>query len=280
MESPKPSEKRRSRGFKPIVYALSIAVGLMITVYGVSTGLRGFDLRLLLLAALDIAVAPMAFFYTMTYRRIRLIDDMLPVLLDDLADLQDAGLNFIQAFEVCSSRNYGPLTKPLKKAVVLLSWGVEFESAMKKFAEEAGTENVRIVSAILSAAIRVGGDIKPVFRSLASFIREVESLNRERSSRVRPYIMIIYTTVFILLFTMWLIYTQFIASTGLPIPLGATAKTIMSVETYRTIAIDLAAFESVFSGLIAGKLEGTVKLGFKHILILLTVAIVFMALLF
>jgi len=265
---------------KPIIYGLSVAVGLAIAVYGVSVGLRGFDLRLLLLAALDVAVAPIAVFYTMIYRRNRLIDDMLPVLLDDLADLQDAGLNFIQAFEVCSSRRYGPLTKPLKKAVVLLSWGVEFEKAMKKFAEEAGTENVRMVSAILSAAVRVGGEVKPVFRSLASFIREVESLNKERGSRVRPYIMIIYTTVFILLFTMWLIYTQFIVSVGLTIPLGATVKNPIGAETYRTIAIDLAAFESVFSGLIAGKLEGTVKLGFKHVLILLTVSIVFMALLF
>lgn len=79
---------------------------------------------------------------------------------------------------------------------------------------------------------------------------------------------------------MWLIYTQFIVSVGLTIPLGTTVKNPIGAETYRTIAIDLAAFESVFSGLIAGKLEGTVKLGFKHVLILLTVSIVFMALLF
>lgn len=265
---------------KPIVYGLSLAAGSAVAAYGVLAGLGGFELRLLILVALDVAVAPMAAFYTLTYRKARLIDDMLPVLLDDLADLQDAGLNFIQAFDVCSSRRYGPLTRPLRKAFVLLSWGVEFEKAMKRFAEEAGTENVKMVTAILSAAVRMGGEVKPVFRSLASFIREVESLNKERRSRVRPYIMIIYTTVFILLFTMWLIYSQFIASISLPIPLGTTVRAPMSVEAYRTIAIDLAALESVFSGLIAGKLEGAVRLGFKHMLVLLTASLVFMGLLF
>lgn len=267
------------RRLKLAVWLLGFVAGACIVGYGVLTGLTEFELRVSIMLAMEAFLAPPAFLYALEYKRLRLINRHLPILLDDVADLQDAGVDFIKALEACSSRDYGPLTSPLKKAVILLSWGVSFEESMRRLAKEAKAENAQIVTAILTAAVKMGGEVRLVFRSLASFVRELNGLERERLSRIRSYVVIIYTTVITLMIIMWLIHSQLLVITH-QASVGITGRIALGSEAFKLIVADLAMLESLFSGLIAGKLEGSIRLGIRHIFVLLAIAILFMVLLF
>ena len=88
------------------------------------------------------------------YRWKKSIDERLPDLFRAIVQAQQTGMTLPQAVEEASKRDYGTLTKELRKLVSQMSWGASFEEALESFAEHVDTTLVRRVVPLIIEASR------------------------------------------------------------------------------------------------------------------------------
>jgi flagellar protein FlaJ len=253
---------------KKIAWAVSGSLGVIICLTAVLL-LRDnplFDEYLLL--AVVITVFPPAVLDYADYRWKRAIDKHLPDLFRSIVQAQKSGMTLPQALEEASKRDYGPLTKELKKMVAQMSWGVPFEGALQSFGKRVNTALVGRTIPLILESQRSGGKVEKVFEPLEKFVQTTLTFDNERKTQTRPYLAIIYVAFFVFLFTIVMLFKSFFVdmtdfSTG--------QFTLMSPQEARSIFFHMSAIQGFFGGLVAGKMgEGTVGGGLKHSVILLS----------
>src|SRR5713226_2246705 len=122
------------------------------------TGKFSFD-RFLLLGGI-LALVPPTIVYFFDSRRRDRIDNAIPHLIRDIADAGRSGMTLTRAIEISSERDYGPLTKELKKLMAKISFRVPLEKALQYFADRTGTMLSRRTSMLVAEANKSGGDIQ------------------------------------------------------------------------------------------------------------------------
>jgi flagellar protein FlaJ len=202
------------------------------------------------------------------YRWKKSIDEHLPDLFHAIVQAQQTGMTLPQAIEEASKRDYGALTKELKKLVSQMSWGSSFEEALESFAERVDTTLVKRVVPLIIEASRSGGRVEKVFSPVGKFIQITLTLEKDRKAQTRPYVAIIYVAFFVFLFTIVLLFKTFFA----PISQNASmlGNVLLTQDSARTLFFRMTALQAFFSGLAAGKMgEGSISSGLKHSVILL-----------
>ncbi len=221
-----------------------------------------------LLLAVVITVFPPAVLDYVDYRWKREIDKHLPDLFRSVVQAQKSGMTLPQAMEDTSKRNYGPLTRELKKMVAQMSWGVPFEKALQSFGKRVDTSLVRRTIPLILEAQRSGGQVERVFEPLEIFVQNTLTFDDERKSQTRPYIAIIYVAFFVFLFTIIMLFKSFFVDLT---DLSTGQFELMSPTEARSIFFHMSTIQAFFGGVVAGKMgEGTVGGGLKHSVILLT----------
>jgi len=239
---------------------------IMITAFMTLFGKPLFDDYMLL--ALVVTVFPSAVLDYMNYRWKTSVDEHLPDLFRSIVQAQETGMPLPQALDEASKRDYGPLTKELKKMVAQMSWGMPFEEAFQSLGKRVDTILVQRTVPLVIEASRSGGHIERVFDPLGRFIQMNILANKEQQAQIRPYIAIVYVAFFIFLITITLLFkTFFVQMINLPI-MGFSS---LNPETTKKIFFHMTIIQGLFGGLVAGKMgEGTVSAGLKHSVFLLT----------
>ena len=253
---------------KKIAWIVSGALGVIICLTAILL-LRDsplFDEYFLL--AVVITVFPPAVLDYADYRWKRAIDKHLPDLFRSIVQAQKSGMTLPQAIEEASKRNYGPLTKELKKMVAQMSWGVSFEEVLRSFGKRVDTALVERTVPLILEAQRSGGRIEKVFEPLEKFVQTTLTFDAERKTQTRPYLAIIYVAFFVFLFTIVMLFKSFFVDMS---DFSTGQFTLMSPQEARSVFFHMSAIQAFFGGLVAGKMgEGTVGGGLKHGVILLT----------
>ncbi|PVX26993.1 MAG: hypothetical protein CW716_04550 [Candidatus Bathyarchaeum sp.] len=253
---------------KKIAWIVSGVLGIIICVTAILL-LRDsplFDEYFLL--AVVITVFPPAVLDYVDYRWKRSIDKHLPDLFRSIVQAQRSGMTLPQAVEEASKRNYGPLTKELKKMVAQMSWGVSFEDALQSFSKRVDTALVGRTVPLILEAQRSGGKVEKVFEPLEKFVQTTLMFDTERKTQTRPYLAIIYVPFFVFLFTIVMLFKSFFVDVS---DFSMTQATLMTPTEARSVFFHMSAIQGFFGGLVAGKMgEGTVGGGLKHSVILLT----------
>ena len=253
-----------------ILYGLSAILGVSIIVYGYITYFPKFMAHIIATIGIVTALITPATFIHLDNRRRDRIDIMLPRLMDDIVESQEAGMTLIQALEESSKRSYGPITEELRQLVARVSWGVPLESAFKFFSERIGTRLSKQVTVLILEALRLGGDVRATMKSTADFVREILAVKAERESKLRPYVIVVYVCSLIFIAIVVIIYQNFLVSLFSDVAGSSTLGLSITLEEYKVILFDLAMIEAFFGGLVAGKLsKGSVLVGLKHVVILL-----------
>jgi len=208
-------------------------------------------------------------------RRRKLIDSKLPDLLRDIADAQRTGLTLVRALEAASKKDYGPLTKELRKAVTQMSWGVPLETALKGFADRAGTPMARRAALMIVEVSRSGGDVARLLDAVAAFTREFQEIEAERAASMRGYLGIVYIGLLVFIVGVVLLLNTFFAQMS---ELQPTASGLVQLQFsylfYKRLFYHMAVVQAIFGGIIAGKLgEGSVVAGLKHVAFLATICL-------
>ena len=206
------------------------------------------------------------------------IDNALPLLLNDIGEGQETGMTLLESLREISNRDYGPLSKELKKLVSQMSWGVDFSTAFRSFTSRVGTSMTLKVSILIVEAVNFGGDLKTAFRSTADFLRELLELRQERQVQLRPFFLVIYVSSLIFDLIVITLYRSFILPLAPP-PLAdggvSFLRMPLTLGEFRSILFDMAIIEAFFGGLAAGKFgTGRALSGLKHSVLLMGVAIV------
>lgn len=252
---------------KKLTWCISAILGAFIVIVAFSLGYEGKNLDEFILLAVTVAVFPPSIVDYLDYRWKRSIDQNLPDLFRTIVQAQKTGMTLPQALEEVSKRDYGPLTKELKKMNAQISWGMPLEEALQSFAKRVNTALVQQSVPLIIEASRSGGRVEKVFGPLGNFVNSILLMEKERKTRTRPYIAIVYVAFYVFLFTIVLLFkTFFVSIEGMPL----IGSAIMGAEETKRIFFHMGAFQAFFGGLIAGKMsEGTINAGLKHSLVML-----------
>jgi flagellar protein FlaJ len=279
-----PKEKKLV-GIVSVVLGLFMAILTLVAYFILRFQGLPFSWDQLLILALMIAVFPPAVVEYLDLRWERAIDRNIPRLLREIAESGRTGLTLIRAIEVSAERDYGPLSPELKQMVAQISWGTSLDDALRSFAARARTKLAKRTADLISEVARAGGDTQEIMEQLNRHIGELQSIDRERYTQMRPYAAIIYIAFGVFLFTDIMLVRTFFgqivqmqnavlsAAGGTSTVFGGLAN--INIGLLKTILFHAVVIQAIIGGLVAGKMsEGRLGAGLKHVLILLVICFV------
>lgn len=258
---------------RQIVAAISIviAISLLLAFFIFLPGTASLFLNELMLASLIIVLAPSAILEHVNQKWMNGVEDQMPVLVKGISESQETGLTFIKAIEkvVEDKMIRPPLSDEVKKLTVQMSWGLSFEDALKGFKDRINSSVVNRFCTLVLEASRSGGEIRKVFSATAGFMEDMKQTDKETSSQMKPYIVVVYAAFLVFAFTSIILVRSFFAPLqGLPQilnPLSIGGIADLKDFFYRTMLMS-----ALVGGLMAGKIgERRVAGGFKHSIMLM-----------
>ncbi|HZD13155.1 MAG TPA: type II secretion system F family protein [Candidatus Binatus sp.] len=275
--------------FSGLIFGGVMAWGIVeMAIYGVPVkiGFLGqtgnFTADRFLLLAIIACLVPPSFMYYLDSRRRDAIDNNIPHLLRDIADAGRSGMTLTRSIEISAERDYGPLTKEMKKLIAKVSFRVPLEKALQYFADRTGTQLSRRSAMLIAEANKSGGDIQESMESVSKHVQEIQYLERKRRASMRPFIGVMYISFAVFLVTVYLLIKSFFTSLantnfGGGGTVGGVGFNFVSLPLDKITAVFLymAMIEAVLAGLVGGKMAtGHLRDGLKHAVILMTICFV------
>src|SRR3989449_87621 len=243
------------------------------------TGHFSFD-RFLLLGGI-LCLIPPTIVYLFESKKRDAIDNNIPHLIRDIADAGRSGMTLTRAIEISAERDYGPLTKEIKKLIAKISFRVPLERALQFFADRTGTMLARRSAMLIAEASKSGGDIQERMQSVAKHVQDIQYLENKRRATLRPFIGVMYISFAVFLVTVYLLissfFTRLAASNLSGGDVGGIGFNFVSLPLDKITAVFLymAMIEAIFAGLVGGKMAtGYIKDGLKHAILLMLVCFI------
>jgi flagellar protein FlaJ len=234
-----------------------------------------------IILGLIVALVFPAIVETNNIRWLRQVDENTPRLLMDVTEAVRSGMPLIQALEDASTRDYGPISQPLAKAMVKFRMTSDLESALRGLGDSLIQPVVRQMSTILLEAYETGGRVIDVLSTSVELFSNLAEYREERVSQTRPYIFVVYLGTLIFLVISWVILAQFLgplhaAATDPSLEQTGILRSLLDIKYYKAILFWAAVMESVFGGLVAGKIgSGRISAGLLHTVMLLSTTVAF-----
>ena len=249
---------------------ISTIAGLIFIIGSILVYLTNPTLDYMIVIGFTIAVTPPGTASIMHSRWKGKIEKSMPEFLRDLATSHQTGMPLQVALEHASKRNYGPLTTELKTMVAHMSWGMNFNDALMEFSRKIDLPLVEKATVLIIEAARHGGDLSDIFNSTAKYVDNVNSWTDKRRMQTLPYVAIFYFSVVIFLFIIIIISNMiFLPMSQMDAGGAVLMKPILAPLEARRIFMHTALLESLFGGILAGKInEDSFLGGLKHAAVL------------
>lgn len=262
-----PLKTRQITAAISVVIAMSFSIGFFI----LQPDTAALFFNELLLVSIIIVLAPSAALEHLNQKWMNGIEDQMPVLVRGISESQETGLTFIKAIEkvVEDKMVRPPLSDEVKKLTVQMSWGLSFEDALTGLRNRIKSSIVNRFCTLVLEASRSGGEIRKVFTTTAGFMEDMRQTDKETSSQMKPYTIVVYAAFFVFAFTSVILVRSFFAPLqGLPqilSPLSIGGISNLKDFFYRTMLMS-----ALVGGLMAGKIgERRVAGGLKHSIMLM-----------
>jgi pilus assembly protein TadC len=244
-----------------------LSVGLFILWPGVAASF----FNEIFFAAILIVLTPSAILDYLNQKWINGIEDQMPVLVRGISECQETGVTFVKAIDkvVEDKMIRPPLSDEVKKLTVQMSWGLSFEDALRNFKNRISSSVVNRFCTLVLEASRSGGQIRKVFTATSGFMEEMRETDKETSSQMRPYLVIIYAAFFVFAFTSVVLLRSFFAPLE-AYPQMLSPMSAVSVGAFKDFFYRTMLISALVGGLMAGKIgERRVAGGLKHSIILM-----------
>jgi archaeal flagellar protein FlaJ len=226
------------------------------------------DIREVVLCLLIIAfMAPIAVSYEGRRWYVQNIESHIPDFLRELSDMKDIGITLHEAIQRISGAKLGVLSSELSVASRDIESGAYVNSALVKMEERIGLVSVKRAISLLVRASEITTNLRQIFIIAITDFEYYLKLKRERSNTTIIYVMIIYLSFGIYLYTAYQLNVPFLAAfKGMNVNVDMAGNL---TEMFR-IGIILATF----SGIMAGQFSSnSILAGFKHSIVLLAATI-------
>jgi len=191
-------------------------------------------------------------------KRAENIEKASPDFLRQLASMLRVGLSFENAMEDLSKYSSGPLYDEVKRAVIEMKMGREFNESIIAMVNRLKSKNLERTFKIILEARKSGGSLADIIDDVAKDLRAIIILKRERRSSVMMAVMfLVISAVIAAPFALGMtgIYSSFMGSLG---------KGSELVETSNIAAGAYIVIHSILAGFIIGLvMYGDFKKGIK-----------------
>jgi flagellar protein FlaJ len=236
----------------PAVNALSKILGLQ----------QGFAPSLALSIILSFTFLPGAIMAVKIGREQGEISAQLVSFLRDLVEIRKTGMAPERCIQMLSKRDYGKFSKRVQRISNKLGWGISFTEILDTELSQIKNWFAAINIFLLIDSIDVGGGTPETLESLASFGEQIELLEKEKASVLKPLLLIPYIGGLTTLLTavVMLSYMQ---------NLAAMARFSFSFNDFALLFLPPVVINTVLAGLVAGKASGEkISAGFIHAFVL------------
>jgi len=219
------------------------------------------------------------------YRWGRSVDRNIPRFLRDITEAVRSGVTLPRALEEASQRDYGPISKELERTISMFILGTSWEESLMLLAQRLRQPNALRLSTILVEAHQGGGKMLDVLEASVSLFSSLGEYEEEQHTNMRPYVMTIYMATIIFLIIAQVVLSQFLAplhetsanpTIGAAVQESGLLSNMLPIEYYTSILFWASIVESIFGGLVAGKIaDRSLSAGLRHSVILTTATLVF-----
>lgn len=246
--------------------SMAIAVAVITTLFYLVPRKAVIFSNEIFLIGILISTSPAAVLDYLNQRWREAIEDQMPVFVRGISESQETGVTLIAAVEnvIESKMVRHPLSDELQGLTIQMSWGLSFEDALVNFKERIGSPVVDRFCALVLEASRSGGQIKKVFTATSGFMEEMREIDRETSSQMKPYLVIIYVAFLVFIFTSIILLRSFF------VPLAGYTHilnpvNIIGIPEFNDFFYKTMLISGLMGGLMAGKMsERRVQGGLKH----------------
>jgi flagellar protein FlaJ len=190
------------------------------------------------------------------------ISAQLVSFLRDLVEIRKTGMAPERCIQMLGKRDYGKFSKRVQRISNKLGWGMSFSESLETELKEVKNWFAAINIFLLIDSIDVGGGTPETLESLASFGEQIQLLEKEKASVLKPLLLIPYIGGLTTLLTavVMLSYMQ---------NLAAMARFMFSFNDFALLFLPPVVINTVLAGLVAGKASGEkISAGFIHAFVL------------
>jgi flagellar protein FlaJ len=230
---------------------------------------RGFEASLGLGLALIVGNAPAAYAHSHYARRGKGLEGEITNFLRDFTETRKTGASPESCMENLAGRNYGRFTKHLSVASRQIRWGLPFKTIYETLRNKIRSWLALINLYLMVDAIEVGGGTPETMETLTRFSELLSSQEKEKKEMLKPLLIMPYIGAAILLFST-VIFLSFTRTV-----LYSYAHQAIPFSQFATIIVPPLVLQAYLTGIVTGKISSTtVSAGFKHAVILVTLALV------
>jgi flagellar protein FlaJ len=258
-------------GYDKPFYVLLACLPIVAVCYFVPLGLPQYTQ---LGIGLAIATTPPAIMQMKYSRQKKAVESKLANFLRDIAEVRKTGLAPERTIEQLADRHYAGLTEHIQRISSQLSWGTPIRTVLENFGSSVKSWLTRAMAFLLLEVVDVGGGSSKMFTDLADFTEKNASLQQERRSTVKPYIMIPYVgAIMVVATTAMMLY--FVNPPGLSSAGVASLASSDVVKQATNILLVCAFIQAWVMGFVAGKMgEESAADGFKHATFLVVLSLI------
>lgn len=238
--------------------------------------------------------------YFIENNRQKQIETRFPDFVRNLVSIIKSGMPVSRAIVHVADTNYGSLTPYIRKLANQVEWGIPIHKALLLFGESIGNNVIkRAISTVIEAEMS-GGNIEDVLDSITNSLVDIKKIKEKRKAAVFSQVMQSYIIFFVFLGVIIVIQNMLIpyvlemqgSTLGgvslIPQPeISVVQKVTVNFSSFESFILTvsdwfvslngvflmLALIQGFFAGIVIGKLsEGSIRFGFKHSLILVTIA--------
>jgi flagellar protein FlaJ len=153
---------------------------------------------------------PLAIFYEWNIRSRRGIVSKLSENLRKLSSANDTGMTLLESLKVVADTSSGKLSEEFETMYAKVNYGTSLKNAMREFNNKYHIPRVARTVKLISKAQEASSQIEDVLTTAAQASENQDDIDRERRSRTRMQMVIIFMTYLTLLGVMALLKTQFL----------------------------------------------------------------------
>ncbi len=221
------------------------------------------------IALIAMTIVPAVLQWKYSHER-RTLEKMLPDFILDVSEGRKIGLPPEKSIERLADRDYGDLSKYVKRMGSQLSWGLPLNKVVSTFTAKVSSWITKVVGTLMIEVVEVGGGTVKGFSEMEAFTRKVSNIESDRRSQLRTYVALVYISGIMVITTTFVIIELLSQRSGF----GG----LSSLPTIQPNTIDLLLTASIFEGwvigFVAGKMgESSIAEGFKHAAIMVVISL-------
>ena len=233
-----------------------------------------------IILSLLIMLVPFLLLYETQTRRIRAIEDSVPVFLRRMAAISDVGMPLSDAIKSITKINMGVLSTEVKLMHKDILWSYSVLGAMTKFEQRVRTISISRIVTLITKASESTGNIKETLRVAANEATLADKLKKQKFTVLFSYLIVVYISFAVFLLVLYVFATMFLPR----IPdMGSINSGMLMISSqkseYSLLFMHASVIQGFFSGIIVGQMMGESAYdGLKHSVIMMTVAYLFFTL--